>query len=458
MTLAVADLIEQSIAPLALKDGAKLVLAYSGGVDSAVLCHGLAQYAQAQPQFQYLLVHVHHGLNPAADSWVAHCHQQALQYQLPFKCQRVTLTLGARISTEAAARDARYGVFTELVNPGDVLLTAHHQDDQLETVLLALKRGLGPKGLAAMGQVQTFAQQAWLVRPLLSVSREQIEAAAKQHQIGHIEDDSNHDTQYDRNFLRHEIIPRLKERWSAISVTSSRSAALCAQQQTLLDEVVSERLPALIEHNAALGKPCMDLSLLAKHSEHWQAVYLRAFIEACGFNPPSQAQLQNLLLQVLHAKSDAQINIVLNGLLAKRYQQRLYLLEAKHYQQPLSVDSGVIFDVNEHKTQQQIAVSDGSCIRIHRLENTSGLKLPNSTQQVSIQFGAPGSTVVHPSTRQKSRELKKVWQEFAVPPWERSRVPLVYFDDKLVCAVGYWIEKAYLSRKGEPSIQLQYHQ
>lgn len=195
-----AALIAASVRSISAATGTKLVLAYSGGVDSEILAHGLASYAKQHPEYHYLLVHVHHGLSVNADAWAAHCEMQALHYQLPIDIIHVQVNTGPRLSIEAEARRARYNAIKTVMATGDVLLTAHHVDDQLETVLLALKRGLGPKGLSAMGSVQQFDEDKVLLRPLLSIERAQIEAKAAELTLPHIEDESNGDDTYDRNF------------------------------------------------------------------------------------------------------------------------------------------------------------------------------------------------------------------------------------------------------------------
>ncbi|MCE9678178.1 tRNA lysidine(34) synthetase TilS [Shewanella sp. AS1] len=449
-----------AIAPLQLKPGTRLVLAYSGGVDSQVLAAGLAEFAKAHSEFNYLLVHVHHGLSDNADQWQGHCETMAAQYGLPIRVKRVEVKTGARMSLEANAREARYQALSQELTPGDLLLTAHHQDDQLETLLLALKRGLGPKGLAAMGKVQPFAEQAYLVRPLLEVPRPEIEAYAKAQGITHIEDESNQDDRFDRNFLRLEIIPALKARWPAIAQTASRSAQLCAEQQALIDEEVNARLPLMLVKVRHSVKPVLDLNLLSKQPPLWQTQLLRGFISDSGFALPSYAQLKQLLEQLLLAREDAQVEVRLDGMLVRRYRQHLYLSQAKAVATARvgfslaldgiasgalcwSIDAGEPL-YGEHLYGEYVAPGD----RGDRI----CLRLPKTGEQVRLGFNAPGATRCHPHYRSKGRELKKLWQELALPPWERERVVLVYFDDKLVAAVGYWVEKTFVADSDQPGL------
>ncbi|QYK02536.1 tRNA lysidine(34) synthetase TilS [Shewanella psychrotolerans] len=432
----IAALIEQ----LGPAPETKLVLAYSGGVDSQVLAAGLAEFAQSHPELNYLLVHVHHGLSANAAQWAKHCELMADQYGLPIKVKQVKVESGPRVSIEAAARDARYAALTQELSAGDLLLTAHHQDDQLETLLLALKRGLGPKGLAAMGQLQVFAEHAYLVRPLLDVQRQEIEEYAKLHHIAHIEDESNQDNRFDRNFLRLDVIPALKARWPAIAATVSRSAQLCAEQQALIDDEVGARLPGMIVKIPNLAKPVLDLRLLAQHSELWRAQLLRGFIDSLGFAMPSSVQLKQILSQLLLAKEDAKVEIRLKSMVLRRFRHHLYI--DKYQPSPKLMPKEIAISDNG---SQGWEIANNIKLNASICDEGVRLRLPQSNELVSIRFGASGAIRCHPHFRDKGRELKKLWQELAVPPWLRDQVPLIYFNDKLVAAVGYWVEKRFIA-------------
>ncbi|WP_299787697.1 tRNA lysidine(34) synthetase TilS [uncultured Shewanella sp.] len=457
--LDVENLIAQCVKKASVRTGSKLVLAYSGGVDSEVLAAGLSQFAKGHPQYRYLLVHVHHGLSPNGDVWADHCRSQAQKYELPIEIKHVEVRVGPRLSIEAQARSARYDAITASMAPGDALLTAHHLDDQLETVLLALKRGLGPKGLSAMGEVQRFDRDKLLLRPLLSVSREQIEAKAIGDSIAHIEDESNQDSKYDRNFLRLEIIPKLKQRWSSIAVTASRSAALCAQQQAVLDEEVSKRLPSVIDESGQGVGTGLILSELNKQSDNWQLLLLRGYIDHLGFAPLSQVQLEQVLSQLLDAKSDAKVELRLGDTLIRRFKDRAYISSVKREQSgqvevsrleldlcPLLSSAPVqpeeVSRVQNDEAGLFFRLSGVKSLRVFRTVNGDRVRLPEADERVSVRFNIGGSTRCAPHNRQKGRELKKLWQEYGIPPWERDRVPFIFYDERLVCAVGYWVEKA----------------
>ncbi|BCV41677.1 tRNA lysidine(34) synthetase TilS [Shewanella algae] len=477
-----------------------LWLGYSGGMDSELLAYTLARFRETHPKtpYQVSLVHVHHGLSRNADAWAAHCRQRAEHYGLNFVLRKVQLELGPRVSIEAEARRARYQAIAEQLNPGDILLTAHHQDDQLETLLLALKRGQGPKGLAAMGQAQHLAQTpreesapCWQLRPMLDSSRAQIELAVASLELPYINDESNQDTQYDRNFLRAEVIPVLKQRWPSIATTASRSAALCAEQQLLLDEVSTEKLQSLLSRCRFSGVRVLDSAGLKALSPQWQAQLLRQFIQMQRLPLPAQVQLQQALAQLLDAREDAQLELSFKGLLLRRYGQQIYAmapLPGAAFQLLDGVGS-VEVDVAAKpskltlSTKQLQALSQGQSLSVglaspwQRLELTLADSGPRvalaqvmspqlASLRVKVQpsdtaaapelvMGLKGSYRCQPHNRDKGRELKKLWHELGVPPWLRDRVPLLMQNGRLLALAGGFVERSALASGSEPGIVLK---
>lgn len=436
----------QSLAP-----DSKLVLAYSGGVDSEVLAFGLSQFARTHPEFNYQLVYVHHGLSDNAEAWAQHCLERGQHYDLPVTVERVAVNRGPRLSLEAEARKVRYQAIERHLSENDVLLTAHHEDDQLETILLALKRGQGPKGLAAMGQVQALAQGVqW--RPLLDISREQIEAYAKQQGLVHIEDESNQDDKYDRNFLRLEIIPRLKARWPSIATTASRSAALCAEQQATLDVQVSERLPLWLTQAPYHTQSVFKLDGFAEQSADWQALLLRGFIESQGFALPSKVQLKQIITQLLTAKDDAKVHIRVGECEIRRFANQVYLFKDQarlRHVKPASwtLPSQLLIPlVQGYIAKLDVTPAEVTCdepICLCATMQGPRARFPRPDEVVSVRYQLAGQFRCHPHSRGKGRELKKLWQEFGVPPWVREKIGFVFYDEELVMAIGLWVEKNF---------------
>ncbi len=439
-------LIADSLNVLAPRPGTRVLLGYSGGVDSEVLACLLGQYSAAHPEINCTLVHVHHGLSHNAESWVQHCEARAAHYGLEFRLCRVSVDQGPRTSLEAEARKARYQAISQLMKPGDILLTGHHQDDQLETLLLALKRGQGPRGLAAMGKCQPF-DNGWQVRPLLDCSRQQIEAFAAANQLTHIQDESNFDTRFDRNFLRQDIIPLLKSRWPQIAHTAARSASLCAEQQLALDEVVSDRLSGMVR-GTPWGKT-LALDELARQAPHWQKLLLRAFIEQSGLELPSQVQLEQALQQLLEAREDAGVELRFSGAVIRRFAAGIYVTSNQISGTPgqQTLENGVEQVSYGAFLLTLNSASEGPRVRRGKPEEEWRL----ATMAVS---GTTGAMRCHPHFRDKGRELKKCWQEAGVPPWIRRHLPLLFIDGQLAAVPGIWVEKSFLAKAGEAGVSL----
>ncbi|MCL1143350.1 tRNA lysidine(34) synthetase TilS [Shewanella gaetbuli] len=469
----IAQLIERAhktdSEPYSSTNKRKIVLAYSGGVDSEVLAYGLSEFAKLHPQFEYLLVHVHHGLSQYADDWVKHCQNRADSYQLPLQIEYVTLVQQSRQSLEAVARQARYQAIESHLNQHDILLTAHHQDDQLETLLLALKRGQGPKGLASMGEVQLSGkpeQQYFKLRPLLSIDRQQIEQFAAANSLQHIEDDSNQDDRFDRNFLRLNVIPLLKDRWPSITQTANRSANLIAQQQQMIDEEVQHKLPLLIDRpqdplSMQANGVGLSIALLSKYTTAWQTELLRSYIDSLGLVMPSQVQLAQVLTQALTAQDDANVHIEYSGTVIKRFNQHLYGLPAATLSQDESHENDLnqaVIDWFSHSSHVLELTAYQRHFTINKTHSGHRLVFPQANQSVSLRFDQPGKVKCYPqfhlNARHKPRELKKLWQEVGIAPWRRKQVPLLYYGDTLVAAIGLWVDKRFMQQDNLPGLSI----
>ncbi len=405
----------------------RLLVAYSGGLDSTVLLHQLVQLRVSQPQLQLRAIHIHHGLSSNADSWRQHCQQQCARWQLPLVCEQVRVD-GSDKGIEAAARDARYGAFRRHLQPGEALVVAQHLDDQCETLLLALKRGSGPAGLAAMPAIATLDDHP-LLRPLLAHSRQQLESWAQQHQLSWIEDESNQDVRYERNFLRQQVLPLLKARWPHFASATARSAALCAEQEQLLDELLAESLAELVQPDGSLL-----IAPLHFLSEARRYALLRRWIGGQGGLMPSRDALQRIWHEVINSREDAAPRLRLGDREIRRYRQAIYWL-------PLyaSLRDCVLAwqpPWQPLKLPQQLGMLSVD-------EQGVALRRPEAGEAVSVRFAAQGE--VHIVGRAGGRSVKKLWQEFAVPVWQRERTPLLFYGEQLIAALG-----VFVTREGSP--------
>lgn len=408
-----------------------ILLAYSGGLDSSVLLHLLVALRQ-RSGLPIRAAYIHHGLNPLADSWAEHCHQQCERWQVPFASLPVKVE-AQNGGIEAAARTARYQALQAHLQEDEALLTAQHLDDQSETFLLALKRGSGPAGLSAMA-AQSMLGHYRLVRPLLGISRLQLEAYAQRHQLQWIEDDSNQDERFDRNFLRRQILPRLTQRWPHFPSAVARSAQICAEQEQLLDELLEESLQALCQPDGALS-----IDGLAPLSSVRRFALLRRWLAQQGATMPAREQLQRLWDEVATSRQDAEPVLQLNQMQVRRFRLYLYLLPLM----PSLKDRVIPWQ----SPSCPLSLPD-NLGTLSLADNGVAIRAPENGEAVSIRFSTSGT--VHIVGRAHGRQIKKLWQELNVPPWWRDRTPLVFYNEQLIAAVGRFVTREGQVRENQP--------
>ena len=440
-----------------------IIVAYSGGVDSQVLLAALSKLKQQEKLRQNVKVcHVNHGLSANAPSWQNFAMQQCQQFSLPLTIHQLALKKLPQQSLEAIARDARYQCLIASSAEPAFIVTGHHLNDQAETFLLALKRGAGLKGLSAMS-AQTQLAQHTLVRPLLDISREDIVTYAEQHELAWIEDESNQDQAFDRNFLRHTIIPELTTRWPSFNNTLSRSVSHCQDAQTLIDELAHEDFIKANINEKVLSIPALlNLSALRFNN------VIRYFLAQHDKLMPSRAQLAQVAQQI-SAQSDKNPCVKINDYCLRRYQQQLYLTDdfanITEWKREINMNAGVDtielpdnLGIVQYDVTQTIAV-DLVVNRDTRFNHAQGesqelrIKAPEVGQIVRVCFSHDNPKCL-PHFRDKSRALKKVLQEEKIPTWQRQRIPFIYYDETLVAALGLFVCKSYLPQQDSRMLKL----
>ncbi|ELA9711201.1 TPA: tRNA lysidine(34) synthetase TilS [Vibrio parahaemolyticus] len=405
----------------------KVVVAFSGGVDSRLLLELLRRYRE-ENSLSCHAVYVHHGLSENADIWADKCQVWAKQAGISCSVERVNLDTNSGESIESLAREARYEALARHINRGDLLLTGQHADDQVETFLLALKRGSGPKGLSSMAETMPFAGGT-LVRPLLNIKREQIEATAKNIGLEWVEDESNQDTRYDRNFLRHRIVPELSERWPSIHQAVQRSASLCAQQEALLDELLGSVFARALQADLSLS-----IDELAIHSELAQARLIRMWLSKLNANMPSQAQLRLIWQEVALAQQDANPKLKLKQGEIRRFQNKLYWVtphaDVTSWQGHIQIDEPLVLP----ESLGTLTLSTGS--------HQPNISLPSHPELLRVTFN-PEGLAAHPTTRSRSRKLKKLFQEYNVPSWLRRQIPILMYKDQVVAVADLFVDQTF---------------
>ncbi len=413
-------------------------VAYSGGCDSHVLLHALAAIQDQLPGTEISALHVNHGLAEEADRWAAHCAQVAAGLGVAFQTVPVDGLGEAGESPEAAARRARYHVFAQSMAAGDGLLLAHHEDDQAETLLLQLFRGAGLRGLAAMPQHTAFSA-GWLGRPLLGLSRRDLRDYAKAAKLNWIEDPSNQSVDFDRNFLRHNIIPELLPRWPALPRTLARAAQHQSAASRLLDELAVADLQALQGSHAG----CLSICALTVLSRERQDNLLRYWIRRQGISLPSCVQLQRIHAEVLSAREDAQPQVGWANSLIRRYRDDLYLLSAG--------SDGRKGEPQAWDLKTELNLLDGRWLKPVPYKG-AGLKASlQGRADVSVRF-RQGGEVCRPLGRKQAHRLKTLWQEWGVPPWQRNRVPLIYVGEEIAQVIGYCICEPWQAEADEAGL------
>lgn len=415
----------------------KFLIAYSGGLDSHVLLHLMAQIRAENPKIKLQAIHVNHGLSQNAASWVKHCQKICKELKVHLIIKTLSLKKTPKKSLEAEARKLRYFEFSKLLKKDTFLLTAHNQNDQAETLLLQLFRGAGPKGLAAMPTKMEFAS-SFLLRPLLSFSRAELQKYAIENKLQWIEDESNTNLNFDRNFIRHKLMPVIQTRWPSVQETLARVARHCGEASELLHELAVDDLVGV--DNTLFIKTLLELSPARQRN------VLREWLQQLNFPIPSEIKLLQIQNEVLNAPADAKPLIKWEGTEIRRYQNYLYALK------PLPTIDLNWEKIWELKSGSLLLPDNLGSLIAEKKQGSGYLKLP-AKAKVTVRFRREGERC-QPAGRMGSHPLKKLMQEWQIPPWQRNRIPLIYFNKQLVAVIGYCICEGYATNKKEEGFLL----
>ena len=330
------------------------------------------------------------------------------------------VTVSGKKGIEASAREARYQAIREVLQPNEVVITAHHLDDQAETFFLALKRGAGLKGLSAMHAV-SFSQNFAIFRPLLNISKAEILVYANAHQLAWVEDESNQSNAYDRNFLRNALLPQMEQQWAGFSRNVARACQHLASEQRLLNELLAESLACYIDTEAKT----LAIHDFPQFSHEKQAALLRLWLEKSGLLMPTSAQLQQLMERVVLAQEDKNPQLKLGKWIIRRYQQKLFiteeLSEITPFLQQIKQNTCITLPYQlgeiQHLGHELIYQKTG---KIDRLP----IPFDYQNSPLTIQIGFSGKVREYGKNHQE--EIKKIWQNHQIPVWLRDRVPLVF--------------------------------
>ncbi len=410
--------------------GARLVVGLSGGIDSVVLLHLLVRGLRLSPS-RISAIHVNHQLSPQASSWVSFCRRFCRELDVRLRVMKVDVKRGN--STESAARSARYAAFA--ASGADTVVLAHNRDDQAETIMLQLVRGAGPRGLAAMPLFRPAAPGVPAVlRPLLEVPRSLIAAYASRHRLKWVEDDSNVDRHYLRNFLRHEVLPLIEGQRPGSGAVLARAARLQAEASDLLDEL------ALIDLGGSLPQGKLELAPLRVLPGHRARNALRLFLRGNGLPIPDSDRLQELIRQALTAGRDAAVCMRLGESDLRRFRDVLYIVR------PLP----------EPDRNLALHWSGRGVLRLQPLGGS--LRLMRSAEggidgaairRIGFQVGVRrGGETLRLASGGRLRTVRKLLQEADCPPWVRERLPFLYLDGQLAAVPGLGIDVRFRASGG----------
>ncbi len=396
-------------------------LAFSGGVDSTVLVHLFNKFKQIEPNLSLRAIHVHHGLNQFADDWVISCQDICDRYHMPLLITYLNLPKKTKYSLEELARIERYQIFKTELRQNEVLVTAHHQEDQAETLLLQLFRGAGPKGLASMPMLTNFGQ-GFLLRPLLNFAKKKLLQFAEKENLNWIEDESNRDSAFDRNFLRQQIFPLLTQRWPSISKNLARSAWHCAQA----DHFIEAKIKLFFEEIFSSESKTLDIFKLIQHDFVTQSYIVRFWLKFLKFPLPNTKKIFMLLEQMVNAKIDSMPLLCWQEVEIRRFKGQLYAMP--------SLPAHDVTKIIPWDLKADLVLDQDKIITRHELTEL-GLHLAD-LQNVTIRYRRGGENCRLPG-RHHHHALKKLLQAWRVPPWERDRIPLLYTNEMLCAIVGY---------------------
>ena len=412
-----------------------LCVALSGGLDSTVLLAALAAGRRKLPRSRdrsprLRAVHVNHGIHPNAARWSSHCTSLARRLGVPIEVLTTKVNRSRGASLEAAARDARYALLKTSLAPDEVLLTAHHEDDQLETVLLQLFRGSGLAGIAAMPERARFAG-GWLVRPLLSRSRAQLLAWAESQALEWIEDDTNRDEALDRNYLRRTVLPLIRSRWVGVGGAVARSARHAAEGQELLDQLAGRDVERAADGDSLTVGALRALPLNRRRNA------LRFWVAQSGHLVPDTRRLEEISGPMLSAREDANPRVEWGDVAVERGGGVLTIRRV------VALAEGVYGGTTQWRWRSDpscLLPADGGRLEL-RADPRGPIDLEALPDPLTVRKRLGGERL-RPRRAGPRRTLKSLLQESHVAVTERSKLPLLYAGERLVGVADLWLDES----------------
>ena len=435
-TSSALDIIERQIKPLLPN---KFCIAFSGGMDSTVLLHVMKNIIDEKSQIR--AIHINHNIVDNSKVWTRTCKSICKNFGIDIEIISLEVTHNG-YGLEAAARDERYKKLKEILYENEYLLTAHHEEDQMETVFLRMARGTGLDGLQGINEKYSFGEGI-IFRPMLEVSKTSVMDYAKEHQLKWVEDSSNQDTHFDRNFLRKKIIPQFRERWPSIASSVSRLSQLSAQNIKILNQIAEEDIGPIANMNELPLAKLLDKSFERANN------MLRYIILANGMSIPSMKTLQDGLKEMLDPETDKSV-IAWKDYCIRKYKNHLYFLSNSDLE-PNKVDVRIPWEIGKTvNLGENIGTIEATFI------HGDGLSIEKCKNKLTISY-RQGGELIKPIGHRINKSLKNLFQENQILPWMRDKIPLIYYQDELVSVADLWFNQNYVASQNEAGFVVNWH-
>ncbi|MCV2528953.1 MAG: tRNA lysidine(34) synthetase TilS [Candidatus Lightella neohaematopini] len=413
-----------------------LLLAFSGGLDSMVLLDIITTLRNKYNNIFLRACYIDHQQNKLSNQWLQHCIYECKQRDVLFLHDIIKININ-KGNFEQNARNQRYKKLLSIIQYNEILVTAHHQNDQVETFFLALKRGSGPRGLSAMSVNQLFYHSR-LLRPLLNCSKIMLLSYANKNKLNWVNDYSNYDNSLDRNFLRNDIIPLLQKRWHNFCQNVTLSAYLCLNQEQLINKLLDNIFSNIVFYDGSL-----ILNDILNTSKIYYLAILRYWLIKKTLISCSYKKLNIIWNEVVLSKNDSLAKFYLSNFIIQKFRNRLYIHKFSNQYKDFCSKTIIFTSINNYK-KILLPLNLGEIIflKINNINNkklVSIVKAPVVTDIVSIRFNLKSKTLVKLINTKHHITLKKVWKLLSVPPWQRKIIPILFYNNKLIAAIGYFV-------------------
>ncbi|QCI16945.1 tRNA lysidine(34) synthetase TilS [Buchnera aphidicola (Aphis helianthi)] len=423
------------------------LIAYSGGMDSTVLLYQLLKIKQINPKISIRAIHINHNIHSNSKKWQDHCYNTCKKYNIPLIIEKISVNVIQNI--EEQLRIKRYNLIYKHLFNNEILLTGHHLNDQCETLFLSLKRGSGPTGLSAMSNETIFGKTK-IVRPFLTKTKKELKKWANLNNLIWIEDFTNFNTNYDRNFIRHNVLPILEKKWPFFLKNCFRTTKICKEETKLKNILLQEKIQKFLHFNESLNiKSFEDLK------EEVCKALIRYWISLKNIKSPSYKTIQRIYNEIICSQKNINLKIIIQKNEIRCYKKSLYFIETKK-----NIKNMIVF---WHDTNHKLILPNNLGYIIKN--NTEGMNIPRpqNSELINIRFQCDGKILI--LGKHKQKYIKKIWQEYNIPPWLRNQIPLLFYNNQLVSALGVFVVNQNIKKENQNewniswinSIQLNYY-